>query len=65
MNKYTIKLIKNGTVVEEIPSSEIDPAKVAGIGEAAFSDGRADDWQIVDEIGTEIWTRDQYLRRRW
>jgi hypothetical protein len=61
MNKYTIKLIKNGKVVEEIPSAENDPAKVAGIAEAAFSDGKADDWQIVDEIDKEVWRRARYL----
>ena len=61
MNKYTIKLIKNGKVVQEIPSTEIDISKVAGMGEAAFSDGRADDWQIVDEIDTEVLTRTRYL----
>jgi len=31
------------------------------MGEAAFSDGRADDWQIVDEIDTEVLTRTRYL----
>jgi hypothetical protein len=61
MTKYTIKLIKNGKVVEKIPSTEIDVAKVAGMAETAFSDGRADDWQIVDEIDTVVLPRGRYL----